>query len=840
MNENKSIPNTLFKRLLKIGKILLILIAIAIPLTGTIIYGFQTGHFSHTDDYLFYIILVLVAVFTVMAYAYIANRRLVSRLTFSERQLKVWRGTSYHVRDVGSDVVEVLPIGIVLYNPNKLTVKWTNTTANKILESEELENKALSEIHEGLQDIVLSGLTKDTITHNGLRYEIQSDRSKTALYLFDVTEREEAKEKYENRLTAFGIIYLDNIEQGLQTFDIYERSSIKGEYLGVINDWIGEYNGFLKHYTEDRIFFSLHYEDLKRAIDQKFDILNQIREISNRHRVRISASIGIACWDIDFSELGTLAQNAIELAEKRGGDQAVVNIEHEKIAYFGGRTSASEKFSKVQVRVHTQNLKDLIESSKAVLVVGHKQSDIDALGAMIGIYRMSVASEVSCKLIIDKEQMDNTVLKILPELEVESPKLFKNMITTETALKLIDDNTLLVVVDTQSPRIIASPEVLEVATRVAVIDHHRHDDMTFDATFSYVESTASSSVELIAEMMEFYSGNMHIEPIEASVMYGGIIVDSNEFSQRTGSRTFGAAAYLQEKQASSVRAKEWLRLDLERTLEINNLISQLVEVQPGFGVVVDKTNLVRDRVLVAQVTDKILEIDGIDAAFTIAKIAPNTVSLSARSYDKVNVQLIAATLGGGGHFGAAGAQVQNATVDEVFERLTEGINECYEEIRVSQLDEEGGKTMKIILLEDIKGKGEKDDIIDVPNGYGNHLISRKRAIKADEKAIEELNARLEREQAAEQAQIDLWNKLKHEIESKSVTITIRLGQDGKMFGSVTTKQIAEALAEQGVNVERRRIELTSAINSVGIYTGIVRFPKDIVAQFEINVLEQRD
>ncbi|MFA5720173.1 MAG: 50S ribosomal protein L9 [Acholeplasmataceae bacterium] len=808
-----------------------ILLAIALlALAGTIVYGILNKYFVNIGDIIYYLILLTVSVFTIMVISIVVNHQRASKIKLLETRLTAWSSLSYHVNKIGDQAFNELPIGIILYDKSSLTVKWNNKFAELVFGIQKLENMRLSDLSESIMELLNDESNAQTLTFEDRKYDVIHNSQNQVLYFFDETEREDIKDRYERRSTALGVIYLDNVEEALQSFDIYEKSNIRGEYLGILTDWVSEHNGFLRLYTEDKMIITLHYEDLQRMMADKFEVLNKIREVSTKHRIRVSASIGIAMYDVGFDELGSLAQNAIELAEKRGGDQAVVNIQNERIKYFGGQTNASEKSSRVHVRVQTQNFKDLIESSKNVITVAHKQSDIDALGAMIGVYRMAEASGIPAKMICDPEEIDKTVQKIIPDLKVESKDIYNSIITTKEALKLIDEDTLLVVVDTQSPQIIASPQVLKLASKVAVIDHHRQGEDAFEGVFLYVEPYASSSVELVVEMMGFYPKEVHLEQIEASIMYGGILVDTNEFSYRTGTRTFGAAGYLKEHQASSAKVKEWLRQDKERTLLINELVSKVQMVKEGFGVVLDDSQLIRDRVLLAQVSERILDIDGVNAGFTIAKVSDDQIGISARSYDRINVQLIMEELGGGGHLNSAATQIKDKTIQEVYEMLNSLL------IRESS---EGGEPMEVILLEDIKSRGVKDDIIEVPNGYGQYLLSSNKAILATPEAKKEIEDKKARIVEQERQHLALMKKLKEEIESKSVNILINIGQDGKLFGSVTTKLITDAFAEQnGIELDRKKVELTSEINSIGIYTATVTLAKDIKAQFEINVLEK--
>ncbi len=806
------------------------LIITVILLALTIAYGVINDYFLNVTLNIYFAVFSFIIVVNIVVVFLIVNKERASKIRRLEKRLTAWSSLSYHVNKIGDEAFNELPIGIIIYEKDTLFVHWHNKFAQKVFKNVNLENKRLNQLNSTFDYLINGSQTVITATIDDSQYDLVHNELNQVIYLFDVTEREKIKKLYKNRQTALGIIYLDNIEESLQNYDVYEKSNIKGEYLGVITDWVNEHKGYLRFYTEDRMIVVFSYEELQKAINEKFDVLNKVREISARHRIRVSASMGISCYDVSYEELGTLAQNAIELAEKRGGDQVVVNIQNEKIAYFGGKTNASEKSSRVHVRVQSQTFKDLVESAKEVIVMAHKNADIDALGAMIGVHKMAEASKIESFILADSKEIDETVKKILLELKENNEDIFKFIINEKTALSKITNETLLVIVDTQSPNIVASKELYEKATKVANIDHHRQSEESFKANFTYVEPYASSSVELIAELMDFYSNDIELEELEASIMYGGILVDTNDFTYRTGARTFGAAGYLKEFGASSIRVKNWLRIDKERIMIINDLVSKVISPVKGSGVVIDRSGKVRDRTLLAQVSDKLLEIKGINASFTIAKVSDDSIGISARSLGNVNVQVIMEEMGGGGHLNSAACQIKAESVDMVFANL--------KNLLLREIDE-SGEIMKVILLEDIKGKGKQDEVIEVPNGYGQYLISSKKGILATNDEINKIEEkrRIIVEQAKEH--LSLMKKLKNEIESKSVDIFINLGQDGKLFGSVTTKQIAEAFKEQhGIEFDRKKMELTSEINSIGIYTATITLAPDVKALFEINVLEK--
>lgn len=801
-----------------------------ITFVGVIIYGAINEELFIEQLSFYHLVLIIIAVVFIAIIILIINYDKQAKIKTLENRLSVWSNLSYYVNKIGDEAFYKLPIGIILYDAETYKITWNNPFAEIIFEDKSLSDKYLTNLHVDIVPLIKSNETKTTLELNNQKYDLYHNAENFVIYLFDVTERENVKELYLNRQPALGIIHIDNVEEALQAFDVYEKNNIKGEYLAALSDWIYEHGGFLRMYTDDKMFIMLNHQELEKILKEKFDVLNKIKNISLKHQVRISVSIGIASWDVSYEELEQLAQNAIELAEKRGGDQAVVNVQNQKIAYFGGKTDASEKSSRVTARVRTQNFKDLVENSRNVLILAHKSFDIDALGGMIGVLKMVESSLINAKIIGDENEMDDTVKKIMKDLEKDAPKTYKSIIDTAEAIRIMDEDTLVVIVDTQSPKIVASSEIYKKASKLAIIDHHRHSEDTFNADFMYVEPYASSTVELVSEMIQFYNEEIELLPIEATIMYGGIVVDTNEFSYRTGTRTFSVAAYLKEHEASTAKVKEWLRVSKEELETINEMFKYLTKITEGYAVIIDNSNKARSRVLIAKASEKIVDIDGINAGFAIANIDENTIGVSARSIGEINVQTILEEMGGGGHLNSAAVQLKNKTVKEVYEQL---------KAIILRDTDEGGEVMKIILIEELKGKGKKDDIIDVPMGYARYLISNKIAVEATPETLKELDEKKKAEIEKERQHIQLMRKLKAEIESKSVNIFIKIGEDGKLFGSVTPKMVTDAFKEQnGIEFDRKKLEFTSEINSIGIYTANINLTKDIKATFEINVLEK--
>lgn len=783
----------------------------------------SSGHFLSFLFLTFSIAVVFVGIYLNLNYQ---ARQKIKTL---QNRLSMWTKLSYHVNQVGDEVFNELPIGIIACDET-FEIKWANPHAKSIFD-QKIAGRHLKEIHEKLYNNATTNKVKFTIEEKHDVYDVTYRPDFNFFYLFNVTDRENINKKYNDQIPALGIIYLDNLDEALGSLDVSEQSSLKGEYLAAINDWAHLYDGYLKPYSDERVFLMCYRKNLEKMIENKFEILEKIRDISNQNKVRVSISMGIASWNIDYESLGVYAQNAVELAEKRGGDQVVINIQDQKISYFGARNDSTGKSSRVGVRINAQTIKDFIDNSSKVFIMGHNQADMDAFGSMIACYHMAKASNKPIYMIVDRDKLDRTVQKVLDIVKDDIKELLEHMITSEESLELFDNQSILMILDTQSPKIIMNDQVLTKTEQIIVIDHHRVGDEGFNAMFSIIEPSASSTIELVMELLGFYNMNeeIHISPIEATMMYAGLVVDTNNFVYRTGSRTFEVAAQLKDLGADTSEVKTWLRKDYIRTMEINSLLNNVEIFLDHFAFVITK-DIYDDRILLAQVADAALQINDIDAAFAISRMSDHTIGVSARSFQKVNVQVLLESIGGGGHFSVAAAQIKNRSIQQVVDDLKNMI-----ELEYAQ----GGENVKVILLEDVKGKGKKGDVIDVANGYGQYLVAQKKALPGNDDNLEVLKR--EKQEALEENQrhLILMKSLKSEIDGKKVTLGIQIGQDGKLFGAITTKQIVEAFEQaHHILIDKKKVELQSEINSVGIYTAFVTLHKDIKAQFEVHIVEK--
>ena len=746
-----------------------------------------------------------------------------------QKRLDAWSEISYHVSKVNDDVTTELPVGILVVSDNG-TCEWGNQMMYSIF-GENIIKKNIVDLTPDMADALLSKKDIFTISYNNQKYDVYRKSKTNAYYFFNVTSREEIRAKYFEKIPVIGIISLDNFEEALATLDISLQSNVRGQYLSEIADWALKYEAFLKTISSEKMILFAKKSSLDKMINEKFSILEKIRNISYNHNLLVSISAGIASWDIDLAELSTYAQNAMELAEKRGGDQVVVNIENQEIAYFGAKLDQESSNSKVGARIKAENFKRVVNAHDEIYVMGHINADTDAYAGMLGITKLLLADgKDHTYMVIDEERLDNTVQKINSIVIQQDPSLAEHQMRSEEVIKKANPNGLLIVVDTQSMKLVSSIDVFNYFNNKAVIDHHRATEDSFSGVFEYLEPTASSTSELLVELMEFYQTKKNkVDPLVASVLYSGILVDTNNFAHRTGARTFEAASKLKEYGADINEVRKWLRKDMDRLSQINKLVSDTNLLFDNKIAVSVSHEMISDIVLLAQTSDELLQIDGVEASFTIANMSTGTVNISARSIGSFNVQLIMELMGGGGHFSAAATKIKDKDIDEVYEELVK-----YLDLEINQ----SGVEMKIILINDVKNYGQKNDIVNVKEGYGNFLIKNGDAILATEENIKTLENNLKLAEDEKKQKSEMMQKLADEINNKNVFIKVQVGTDGKLFGKVTTKEIAEEFFNQHkIMIDKRRIQLLSEINSLGIYNANLILDSNIHAKFTINVTE---
>lgn len=774
--------------------------------------------------------LILLSVFFMLIAGFtFISLQLRQKNAMLENRLEMWQKLTYHVNQVGDEIFNRLPIGMIAFDMD-FEIKWANPHA-KSLYTNRVIGKPLEDVAPFIYEQIQAEQTRFSYHYNENVYDVWYRPDFQFIYLFLKTDQFLIEEKYKNNLPTMLIMSLDYIDESIASLPVSEQSSLKGQYLGAIADWANQYEAYLQQLADDRIIAFAKREQLALMIENKFIILDKIRSISSKHNVRVTLSMGVSSWETSYEALGVYAQNAIELAEKRGGDQVVVNVQNEKIQYFGATQDAQTKNSRVDARIRAQALKQQFENSDQVIIVGHKRADLDALGAMVGMYTMASIIQPKTHIYAPQEELDPTAQKVMKAFMNHNDQASNWFIDLETFK--MTSQTLVVLCDTQSKQLIMDEKFIVKPSQMVIVDHHRASDDTIEAELTYIEPYASSTVELVTELMMFFESvsDVNMDDFIASMMYSGMIVDTNQFTIRTGPRTFEAAARLKEYGADAVLVNQWLRQDMERVKFINKMIDEAIVIEKKY-MIMTHDNLLEDPVLLAQTANQALRINHIEATFAVGLTAEGIVTISARSQGEFNVQIFMEDFGGGGHLSSAAAQIKNATPSQVKLQIERKI----------KLEYGGGdETMKVILLEDVKGRGKKDEIIEVAGGYGQFLLNQNKAMKASDENLELLHKKQEEKFEAEQRHLALMNKLKDEIDHKHITIPIQIGKDGKLFGAVTTKQIVEVFeSSHDITLDKKKIEVSSDINSVGIYVVSVHLHKGIDAQFELHIIEKKD
>ncbi|MGM0435706.1 MAG: 50S ribosomal protein L9 [Bacillota bacterium] len=722
------------------------------------------------------------------------------------------------------------PTGIILMD-NAYNIHYANQSAKKIFQNR-MENKTLDIIHKPIKKAIVDGTLNTPTVFKVYEdfYEVHYISSIPALFLYKVSERERLRKAYDRHTGVVGVIHLDNFEDAISVLDVQERNEIQGKLLGALDQWSEKYEFHLAPVSSSKLYAFMQKENLEKAIEDGFSIIDEIASISKENDILITMSGGFACANIPLSSLANIADEALDLALSRGGDQVVINIQGEDFKYFGGNTNTQEKRTRISSRIHARKLDMMFEDRDRIFIAPHKFPDSDALGAAIGVLKMAFASNKEAFIVLDRDALDDTVTKILQLVEYEYEPLLESIIPITKVNNMATKEDMVVLVDHHSKGQMLDPGFLEKFAHIAVIDHHRKlSDAVRKAELSYIEPYASSSSELIIEMINVYPHTVTVNAFEATVMLSGMIVDTNNFMYRTGARTFEAASILKKYGADTYKVKNILRESLKE-IQIKAEMLRRVEVfNKRFAVVIVPDDIDSDRSFLAKIADDLLDIDNIVAAFAIGTLENHTVGISARSLEGFSVQTLMERFGGGGHLNNAGAQIESDDPEDVKQELIEILEDIGQEER----------PMKVILKKDLKNKGKKGEVIDVAPGYANYLLTSKQAIEATPENIQALEDEKTKQKEAAEKHFEDMKELKKRIDYRAVKMYVKVGKQGKVFNKINTKQIAEAFEEQhGIHIDKSKIQLDHSIDALGTYSIDIKLHKDVKATFELMVMEK--
>lgn len=498
-----------------------------------------------------------------------------------------------------------------------------------------------------------------------------------AVYLFDETALKIALRENDNQSLAVGLLYIDNYEEALDSVEEVRRSLLTALIERKVNKYFASIDGIVRKMEKDKFFFILRKQSLKALLENRFDLLEDVKTVNIGNEMSVTLSIGVGVGGLTYGQNYEYARTSIDLALGRGGDQAVVKTQ-EGVSYYGGKSQRVEKNTRVKARVKAHALKEIITSKDRVMVMGHRMTDADSFGAAVGIYRIAKALGRSAFIVLNDISMSiKPMVDHFISHEDEDELILLN---SAQAMEYAGANTCLVVVDVNKPSLTECPELLKQCRSIVVLDHHRQsEEIIENATLSYIESYASSACEMVAEIIQYVESGLKLKSAEADCLYGGIVIDTNNFISKAGVRTFEAAAYLRRNGADVTRVRKMFRDDVFDYRAKADAISRASVFREVFAISACKAGEAHNPTIVgAQAANELLNITGIKASFVLTDYN-QVIYISARSIDEINVQIIMEKLGGGGHLNVAAAQLRDTSLKEATERLKETLTVMQEE-----------------------------------------------------------------------------------------------------------------------------------------------------------------
>lgn len=567
--------------------------------------------------------------------------------------------------------------GNMIWKSNKFTQEFANIDINNILgdllkqiklEIENNEESTEQSIHKELE-------IGNKIYEILGRYTKSKEEYICTIYFIDETKCVELEKEYHNFQICVGLIMIDNFEEVNQRISDEDKPLLTAQIEKTIYDWASEFQGLVVKAERDTFVCIFEQRYLAELEEKKFNILDTIKELELSDKIQITLSISVSTEGQSNYEKYKSAQAGLDIALGRGGDQTVVR-ENGKYQFFGGRTQELEKRTKVKARIVSHALQELMQEAKNVMIMGHTNGDIDSMGASMGLYRLAKSLNVEAYIVNNSTGIS---LENFMEAAKEEKEYQEVIINKAEALSKISAETLLIIVDTHKRSYVEVPELLEETGKIAIIDHHRKSpDFIEEAILTFHEVYASSACELVTEILEYAPKEIELTTIEAEALYAGIMMDTKNFTFKTGVRTFEAAAYLRKCGIDIIRVKKWFQSDLKTYTKISKIIDNAEIINDTIGISIYDENDKDANVICAKAADELLTISDITASFVIGKLG-DKVCISGRSIGDINVQIILEKLGGGGHITLAGAQVEGLSIGEVKNLLIEKINEYFEE-----------------------------------------------------------------------------------------------------------------------------------------------------------------
>ena len=622
---------------------------------------------------------------SILCYTYFANNKRKSEISEQLQDLTLTVDSAAKSSLINSPFPLVIleTNGNVVWKSSKFVTEFVDIDMNNYIndliidikdEIEKSDNKKRKSVIRQIQ------IGKKTYTVQGefaksKKYERKkSPEYMMILYFIDETEKVKLKQENEDQKICVGIIMIDNYEEVTQRVDAEQKTQLMAKVESTIYDWVNETNGILVKADRDTYVYLFEQKNLEKIKEEKFAILDSIKNLVRKDKIQLTLSIAISNEGDTERDVYKSASAAMDVILGRGGDQAVIR-QNGKYLFFGGKVEEVEKRTKVKARIVAHALEELIKENDKIMIMGHTNPDIDAIGSALGIYRIAKTLGKEAKIVANVETP--SIKDLYESIKDQYQEVF---ISSETALTQVDSGTLVVVVDTHKKTYVESPELLTKTNKIVVIDHHRRSaDFIDNSILTFQEVYASSAAELVTEIIQYTQNEVELSEVEAEALYAGIMMDTKNFTFKTGVRTFEAAAYLRRCGVDIIKVKKWFQSDLESYNTISEIVRKAEIVRDSIGISIYDVQEKETSLICAKAADELLTIGNITASFVLGLMEDGKVCISGRSIGDVNVQMILEKLGGGGHITLAGAQLENVTIDEAKQELISKINEYFEE-----------------------------------------------------------------------------------------------------------------------------------------------------------------
>ncbi len=623
----------------------------------------------------------------VMAYTYYANKKRKSEISETLQDLTLTVDTAAKSSLINSPFPLIIleTNGNVIWKSSKFISEFANIDINNYINDLliDITNEIKNRKDKTDKDIVKQleiGKNYYKVLGKFVHSKNKDKRKETEytiiLYFLNETENQKLQKEYKDSKSCVSILMVDNYEETMLQLESEERPQVIAQIDKCIYEWTNQTNGILIKSDRDRYIYLFEQRYLENVKEDKFSILDKIKEITTKENVQFTLSIAVSNEGTTDKEKYKSAQAAMDIVLGRGGDQAVIR-ENEIYKFFGGRAQEVEKRTKVKARIIAHALENLIKDASKVMIMGHTNPDIDSMGSSMGIYRLAKSLNKNAYII---DSNNTTTLQNFKKSLEKEEEYEDILISKEVALENIDKEALLVIVDTHKSTYVEAPELLEETDKIVVIDHHRRSaDFIEKATLTFQEVYASSAAELVTELIQYAETKVELTTLEAESLYAGIMMDTKNFTFKTGVRTFEAAAYLRRCGVDIIRVKKWFQSDLASFNKIADIVKKAEIVNDTIAIAIYTKKEKDTSLICAKAADELLTISDITASFVLGKL-DNKICISGRSIGDINVQIILEKLGGGGHITLAGAQVEGMTIEETKQELINRINEYFSEI----------------------------------------------------------------------------------------------------------------------------------------------------------------